>query len=66
MVGKQPGRRCLDGNQSPGVVGPGRSDGITGWQGWNAVQPSYPSTMTISASATVTRIALAAWYSGEL
>lgn len=34
--------------------------------GKRSPQPSQPSTMTISASATVTRIAFAAWYSGEL
>lgn len=40
MVGEQARGRRLDGDQPPGVVGPGRSNGITGWQGGDAAQPS--------------------------
>lgn len=56
----------LDGDQRSIVFRPAQPDREGSDRFGFPRQGSAPSTITMSASATVTRIAFAAWYSGEL
>lgn len=64
MAAKQLTRAMLDRAERGEVPGARRTDAVARRQ--RPRQASYPSTIVISESATVTRMALAAWYSGEL